>query len=106
MKDDGLALAGESAHGPDTLDDFFENIGIPLHIVSGDGTIIRANRAELRMLGYPAHEYIGKHIAEFHVDREAIDDILDRLRRGALVVDHQARLRAKDGSIRDVQITS
>ena len=62
------------------LDDFFENGAVGLHIVSGDGAILRANKAELAMLGYTSDEYVGRHIADFHVDSEAIADILTRLR--------------------------
>jgi PAS domain S-box-containing protein len=50
------------------LEDFFENSAIGLHIVSGEGIILRANKAELSLLGYAAEEYVGRHIAEFHAD--------------------------------------
>jgi PAS domain S-box-containing protein len=86
------------------LDDFFENAPISLHWVGPDGNILRANRAELELLGYSRNEYVGRHIAEFHVDREAIEAILDRLRRGETLHDYEARLRCKDGSIKHVLI--
>jgi PAS domain-containing protein len=41
-----------------------------------------------------------------HVDRLAIDDILARLGRGETLCDYPARMRAKDGSIRDVLVNS
>ncbi len=88
------------------LEDFFENSAVGLHIVSGDGIIVRANRAELELLGYSAEEYIGRHIMEFHVDPPTIDDILRRLSCGEKLDRYPARLRAKDGSIRHVLITS
>ncbi|MSU90368.1 PAS domain S-box protein [Rhodobacteraceae bacterium 2CG4] len=88
------------------LEDFFENGAIALHFVSGDGMILRANRAELDLLGYSAEEYIGRHIAEVHVDQPVIDDILARLLRGETIHRYPARLRARDGSIRHVEITS
>jgi PAS domain S-box-containing protein len=90
----------------DQLDDFFENGAIGLHVVGADGRIVRANRAELTLLGYTIEEYVGRHIAEFHVDHEAINDILHRLARGETLNRYDARLRAKDGSIKHVQITS
>jgi PAS domain S-box-containing protein len=74
--------------------------------VGPDGTILKANRAELELLGYRADEYVGRNIIEFHVDRLAIDDILARLARGEIVRDHAARLRARDGSIKRVLIDS
>ena len=88
------------------LDDFFENAAVPLHIVGHDGTILRANRAELELLGYTAEEYVGRLIAEFHADPAIIADILARLARGEKLNRYSAQLRAKDGSIRHVQITS
>ena len=52
------------------------------------------------MLGYKADEYVGRNIAEFHVDKAAIDDILKRLLRQEEINQYPARLRAKDGSIK------
>jgi PAS domain S-box-containing protein len=88
------------------LEDFFDNSAVGLHIVSGEGIILRANRAELSLLGYAAEEYIGHHIAEFHADASVIGDILRKLSCGEQLDRYPARLRAKDGSIRDVLITS
>lgn len=88
------------------LEDFFENGAIGLHIVDGEGIILRANRAELELLGYTSEEYIGRHIAEFHADAPVIGDILNRLSCGEPLLRYPARLRAKDGSIKHVVITS
>ncbi|HYX63694.1 MAG TPA: PAS domain S-box protein, partial [Burkholderiales bacterium] len=93
-------------HDERELADFFDNAAIPLHWVGPDGTILRANKAELDLLGYDAEEYVGRPIREFHADREAIDDILRRLAAGETVHDHPARLRCKDGSVREVRVTS
>jgi PAS domain S-box-containing protein len=88
------------------LADFFENATIGLHSAGPDGTILRANRAELSMLGYSADEYIGHHVTEFHVDAGIIEDILGRLRAGENVRSCEARMRCRDGSIKDVLIDS
>jgi PAS domain S-box-containing protein len=88
------------------LTDFFENAAIGLHWVGPDGTILRVNQAELDMLGYKREEYLGRNIAEFHVDSAVIDDILKRLREGEVLRDFEARLRCKDGSIKYVRINS
>nr|WP_298719684.1 PAS domain S-box protein [uncultured Steroidobacter sp.] len=88
------------------LEDFFENSAVGLHVVSGEGIILRANKAELEMLGYTAEEYVGRHIAEFHADAPVIGEILQRLALGQQLVRQPARLRAKDGSIKHVLITS
>ena len=86
--------------------DLFENGALGLHFISQDGTILKANQAELDLLGYSSEEYIGHHIAQFHVDRPVIDDILLRLSCNETLRNYEARLRAKDGSIKHVLITS
>jgi PAS domain S-box-containing protein len=88
------------------LAEFLENAVEGVHRVGPDGRIQWANRAELRMLGYDAEEYIGRHIASFHADREVIDDILARLLRGETVHNREVRLIARDGSLRDALINS
>src|SRR3954468_21097700 len=88
------------------LEDFFENGTVALHWVASDGSILRVNQAELDLLGYSRQEYIGHHIAEFHADQPVIEDILARLSRGEKLDKYEARLRAKDGSIKHVLISS
>lgn len=61
------------------LTDFIENASLPLHWVNGSGIIIWANKAELELLGYSKEEYIGKHISNFHADKNISEDILGRL---------------------------
>jgi PAS domain S-box-containing protein len=77
-----------------------------MHEVGPDGKILWANKAELDGLGYEPEDYIGHHIAEFHVDAHVIEDILAKLLRGEALYDYPARLRCKDGSVRDVVIHS
>jgi len=88
------------------LRDFVDNAAIGLHRVGADGTILWANRAELEMLGYAEAEYVGRSIVDFHVDRAVIEDVLARLRTGETLHDRPVRLRAKDGSIRHVLLSS
>jgi PAS domain S-box-containing protein len=90
----------------ETLEDLFQNAILAVHLVSADGTILQANTKELEMLGYAPDEYIGRNITEFHVDHETIDDMLERLSHNEQLVHCPARLRAKDGSIRDVLVSS
>jgi PAS domain S-box-containing protein len=97
-----LALSGDA---PD-YEDFFENGAIGLHLVDGGGTILRANKAELELMGYSAAEYVGRPIADFHADPEVIADILRRLGAGERLDKYPARLKAKDGSIKHVLISS
>ncbi len=88
------------------LADFFDQATVGLHWVGSDGIILRANQAELNLLGYTRNEYIGRAIADFHADRPVIEDILRKLSGGEELHDYPARLRCKDGSIRDVLISS
>ncbi|MGV2827635.1 PAS domain S-box protein [Myxosarcina sp. GI1(2024)] len=86
--------------------DLLENGVVGLHWVGEDGRILWANQAELNLLGYSREEYIGHHIAEFHVDAEVIADILRRLIDKETLYNYEARLRCKDGSIRYILISS
>jgi PAS domain S-box-containing protein len=86
--------------------DLAETASIALHWVAPDGTIVWANRAELELLGYSKDEYIGHNISEFHVDAPVLQDILERLSTGERIKEYEARLRAKDGSVRHVIIDS
>lgn len=88
------------------LSDFFDNATVGLHWVGSDGIIQRANKAELKMLGYSREEYIGQPITNFHADEDVICDILERLKAGEQICEYPARLRCKDGSIKDVIIDS
>ncbi len=97
-----LALQRSEAN----LRDFVDNATVGLHWVGLDGTILWANKTELDTLGYARAEYVGHPIAKFHADEATINDILARLTRGEAVRDYAARVRRKDGAIRDVVISS
>ncbi len=96
----------EARRATEMLRDFVENAAIGLHWVGPDGKIEWANQAELDLLGYTREEYIGRHIAEFHADPPVIEDILERLASKQTLQNYEARLRAKDGSVRHVLINS
>lgn len=88
------------------LSDFVENASIPLHWVDGNGIILWANQAELDALGFQMEEYVGQPISNFHADEAVINDILARLGNNETLNNYPARLRAKDGNIRHVLISS
>lgn len=88
------------------LVDFFEYAPMGLHWAGADGSILRVNRAELDMLGYSREEYIGRNIREFHIDPRVIDDMFERLSRGEVLYDYDARLISKDGSVKHVLINA
>jgi len=88
------------------LTDFVETAPVGMHWVGPDGNIMWANRAELEMLGYRREEYVGRNIADFHADPPVIDDILCRLKNREQLRSYAARLRCRDGSIKNVLIDS
>ena len=88
------------------LRDYLETATIGMHWVGPDGIVLWANQAELDLLGYTRDEYVGRHIADFHADRAAIDDMLARLASGETLREFPARVCRKDGSLRDVLIDS
>jgi PAS domain S-box-containing protein len=92
--------------GVANLRDFVENAPEGLRMVGPDGLILWANRTELFMLGYTREEYVGHHIAEFHADALVIEDFLARLARGESLLEREARMVCKDGSIRHVLVNS
>ncbi len=100
------AAEGDLLRSERELSDFFENAAVALHWVGPDGKVLRANDAELAMLGYARTEYVGRSIADFHADPPVIADILARLSAGETLADYPARLRCKDGSLREVLIHS
>jgi PAS domain S-box-containing protein len=103
---DRTRLAHEVRISKIDLEDFFENAVVAMHLIGSDGSILRANRAELALLGYEDTEYVGHNIAKFHADANTIEDILARLSRGEKLDKYPARLRAKDGGIKHVLISS
>lgn len=96
----------ELTSGHEQLEDFLDNASVGIHLVDENGTIVYANKAELNLLGYTADEYIGRNITEFHADAPVIQDIFSKLMNHEQLNNHEARLRCKDGSIREVLINS
>ncbi len=88
------------------LADFFEHAPVGLHWAGPDGRILKANQAELAMFGYSYPEYVGHQVEEFHENPLIIRSILARLAAGETDQNFEARIRCKDGSIKDVLIAS
>jgi hypothetical protein len=80
------------------LSDYFHGAPIGLHLTDAGGMIRRTNLAELRLLEYPAEEYVGHHVGEFFAEPEAIRSVLDRLAAGESVREEEATLVKRDGS--------
>ena len=96
----------ELTAGHEQLEEFLENASVGIHWVDETGTIIYANKAELALLNYTAEEYIGHKISEFHADSPVIETIFSKLINKEQLNNQEARLRCKDGSIREVLISS
>ena len=88
------------------LRDLLDNAPVAIHWVDANGKIIWANRCELASLGYSSREYIGRGIADFHVDRDRVRELLRRLATGETITDFEATLRCKNGSLKRVLISS
>src|SRR5438876_961759 len=82
------------------LEEFFENAPVGLRWMAPDGTLLRANRAELDLLGYQPDDYLGRNIAQFCVDPDVAADSVRRLRGGETLRNIEIRMRHRDGSIR------
>ena len=88
------------------LSDFLDNAPQAIDSIDAAGNIVWANQFELDLLGYAASDYIGHNVSEFHADTAMLQPILERLRAGRALTEEPGQLRCKDGSIRDVLITS
>lgn len=100
-------IAGEElSRSQSDLAAFFDNPVVGLHSVDGSGRIVRINQTELQMLGYPRDEVLGKHISEFHADKDIAVDLMMRLSNNEVIRDYRARMICKDGSVKHVLIDS
>ena len=88
------------------LTDFVENATIGMHWVGGDGRVLWANQSLLEMLGYARKEYVNRNLREFHAHPGEARDLLARLDANESLKNYEARLKAKDGSIKVVLINS
>ncbi len=86
------------------LADFLENAAEGLNRIDADGRIVWANRAELELLGYEPHDYIGQPAACFHADPDAGSRFVERLLRGDALYNEPAVLRCRDGTYRHVLV--
>lgn len=90
------------------LDDFFDNAPAGVHFVGFNGLILRANHAEMALLGYDKNPtgYLGKHVRDIHADKPTVEDLLRRLVEGEPVINFHAKLVRRDGEIEPVIIYS
>lgn len=86
------------------LADFFAESPLGLLWVGPDGRILRVNQAELELVGRTGEDIFGGHVSGLHVDEKAAADVLNRLAKRQTVHNQHARLRHKDGTMREVLI--
>ncbi|MBI2078287.1 MAG: PAS domain S-box protein, partial [Euryarchaeota archaeon] len=94
----------ELGRGDAELREFVDHAPQGIHRIGPDGTVLWANERELGMFGYTADEYVGRNLAEFHVEAAVAGDLMARLRKGARIRGAEARVRCKDGTVKDVVI--
>lgn len=87
---------------PHVLDD----VPVAVQLVDKDGTILRANHAQLRLIEYPATEYIGRNFSDFCVPNPETIELMAQLRDGKTLRNWPAELRCASGQIRHVVIDS
>ncbi|MBA3060663.1 MAG: PAS domain S-box protein, partial [Nitrospirae bacterium] len=69
------------------------------------GRIVKFSKGGERILGYRADEVIGRNAAEFYVDEEERQKILETLKKEGAVYNYEAKLQKKDGSHVDISLT-
>jgi PAS domain S-box-containing protein len=97
--------AQKSLHSRDAeLADLLENALEGIQQTGPDQRIRWANKALLNFLGYKAEEFVGRHLAEFHVHEHTFEEFWGKLMRREDIYDFPAQFRCKDGSIKHVLI--
>jgi PAS domain S-box-containing protein len=81
------------------LQNFFNAAPIGLAWLSPSGTILRANQAQLDLLGSTPGEYVGHSFLEFGVDASLGRELLERLAKKEVVRNLRMARRRKDGAI-------
>jgi diguanylate cyclase (GGDEF)-like protein/PAS domain S-box-containing protein len=95
----------EVRHREREMDDLFENAPVGLHQLNSEAQIVRANRAELAMLGYAREEYIGHPVTDFFVDAHLAARVQETLRRHENIDALEASLRSRDGKVKYIQMS-
>lgn len=83
------------------LRDFRDNTVLPIYSVNHAGTIVWANDAMIRMMGYENHksEYLGSPTNIHHVDQALVLHMLHTVLDGDLLIDFPCQLKRRDGSV-------
>src|SRR5438067_12163592 len=79
------------------LANIFDNSLVALQWLGPEGQILRANQAQLDLLGYVREDYVGRNFVKSCQDEKGFRDLLGRLQAGETIRDHELRLRCRDG---------
>ncbi len=69
------------------------------------GRIVKFSKGGERILGYRPDEAIGRNAADFYVDKEEREKILEALKEEGAVYNYETKLLKKDGSHVDISLT-
>ena len=86
------------------LRELLDHAAVGLSFIDPEGRVLWANQTELDFMGFDQGEYVGRHLAESLVDPEVASDLLGRMARREPVSSYEARMRVRDGSIKQVLI--
>jgi PAS domain S-box-containing protein len=100
---EGLDRSGETEARYRAL---FEGSLDAIYLSSGDGRILRVNPAFVELLGYSAAELERISAQDLYADPAERERFRQAITEAGAVRDYVARLRHRDGSIRDCLITS
>jgi diguanylate cyclase (GGDEF)-like protein/PAS domain S-box-containing protein len=78
--------------------DLFDNAPVGYHEVDAGGRLVRVNRTELTMLGYEAHEMIGRFAWEFVVEAISREAFAAKIAGTLPLAPFERTFRRKDGS--------
>lgn len=78
----------------------FSGAPVGIQYLDENGLILRANAAQLQLLGYPKSQYVASHITDYFTDLQAAADFFSLLKSQKNIQNHEVKLRRIDGSIR------
>jgi PAS domain S-box-containing protein len=86
----------------------FENSPVPLHTLDSEGYILAVSKSWLALLGYDEAEVLGRHITTVEAPGSSLweQSMRDALMAEGQILDMDRRLRSRDGTVRDVQMSA
>jgi two-component system, chemotaxis family, CheB/CheR fusion protein len=80
----------------------FENGAVGIQFLDLEGRILRANQAELDLLGLSGQEVVGRPFAEFLAEPQAASELVTKVKEEGVLRGFAASLRTKNGALRRV----